>query len=304
MNDVKDVPDGIAAIKSSMAQVIVGKSEVIDLLLTAFLSEGHVLIEDVPGVGKTLLAKTFAQCMGLVFRRIQFTPDLMPADVTGTSIFNQKTQDFEFRPGPVFTDIILAEEILADLGWKPGPDGVLVKDGQRFSFVHFGQTGFAQYEKVNTMLQAQLAKVGIEMEIRLLEPAAFTQRLREQVDPKDMDSHLTGAGPDPFDPDYTSRFHSKSYPAEFNVYGYSNPEADRLLEKGVTTTDRDARKEIYYELQNIIMEDIPYIPLYEFIDVNAVWDDLGGVPEDTTKDSSVITWYFTEKLYIKEPSGK
>ncbi len=111
MNDVKDVSDGIAAIKSSMAQVIVGKSEVIDLLLTAFLSEGHVLIEDVPGVGKTLLAKTFAQCMGLVFRRIQFTPDLMPADVTGTSIFNQKTQDFEFRPGPVFTDIILADEI-------------------------------------------------------------------------------------------------------------------------------------------------------------------------------------------------
>lgn len=103
--------DEITVVRSSIAQVIVGKSEVIDLLLTAFLSEGHVLIEDVPGVGKTLLAKTFAHCMGLSFRRIQFTPDLLPADVTGTSIFNQKTLDFEFRPGPVFADIILADEI-------------------------------------------------------------------------------------------------------------------------------------------------------------------------------------------------
>lgn len=103
--------DEIAVVRSSMAQVIVGKSQAIDLLLTAFLSEGHVLIEDVPGVGKTLLAKTFAHCMGLSFRRIQFTPDLLPADVTGTSIFNQKTLDFEFRPGPVFADIILADEI-------------------------------------------------------------------------------------------------------------------------------------------------------------------------------------------------
>ncbi|HHY16517.1 MAG TPA: hypothetical protein GX524_00425 [Firmicutes bacterium] len=212
-------------------------------------------------------------------------------------VYNENAPRYEYNPEK-------AKEILADLGWKPGPDGVLVKDGQRFSFVHYGQTGFAQYEKVNTMLQAQLDKVGIEMEIRLLEPAAFNQKLREQVDPKDMDSHLTGAGPDVFDPDYISRFHSKSYPAGHNVYGYSNPEADKLLVEGVTTTDREARKEIYCELQNVIMEDIPYIPLYEFIDVNAVWDDLGGVPEDTTKDSSVITWYFTEKLYIKEPSGK
>ncbi len=108
---MKDIMDEIAAIRSSMAQVIVGKSEVIDLLLTVFLSEGHALIEDVPGVGKTLLAKTFARCMGLVFRRIQFTPDLLPADVTGTSVFNQKTLDFEFRPGPVFSDIVLADEI-------------------------------------------------------------------------------------------------------------------------------------------------------------------------------------------------
>ncbi|HHY69452.1 MAG TPA: MoxR family ATPase [Bacillota bacterium] len=107
----KDVSREIDEIRSSMAQVIVGKTEVIDLLLTVFLSEGHALIEDVPGVGKTLLAKTFARCLGLDFRRIQFTPDLLPADITGVSVFNQKTLEFDFMPGPVFTDILLADEI-------------------------------------------------------------------------------------------------------------------------------------------------------------------------------------------------
>ena len=82
-----------------------------DSLITVFLSEGHALIEDVPGVGKTLLAKTFAKCLGLDFRRIQFTPDLLPADITGVSVFNQKTLEFDFMPGPVFTDILLADEI-------------------------------------------------------------------------------------------------------------------------------------------------------------------------------------------------
>ncbi len=107
----KDVGREIDEIRSSMAQVIVGKTEVIDLLITVFLSEGHALIEDVPGVGKTLLAKTFAKCLGLDFRRIQFTPDLLPADITGVSVFNQKTLEFDFMPGPVFTDILLADEI-------------------------------------------------------------------------------------------------------------------------------------------------------------------------------------------------
>jgi len=101
----------VKRIRESVSRVVVGKSEALDILLTAFLSEGHALIEDVPGIGKTLLAKTLAQCLGLRFRRIQFTPDLLPSDVTGSSIFNQKTMDFEFKEGPVFTDIILADEI-------------------------------------------------------------------------------------------------------------------------------------------------------------------------------------------------
>lgn len=103
--------DVVKKIRESVSQVVVGKAEAIDILLTAFLSDGHALIEDVPGVGKTLLAKTFARCLGLTFRRVQFTPDLLPSDVTGSSVFNQKTMDFEFRPGPVFSDILLGDEI-------------------------------------------------------------------------------------------------------------------------------------------------------------------------------------------------
>ena len=101
----------VKRIRESVSRVVVGKSEPLDILLTAFLSEGHALIEDVPGVGKTLLARTLAWCLGLRFKRIQFTPDLLPSDVTGSSVFNQKTTDFEFREGPVFSDIVLADEI-------------------------------------------------------------------------------------------------------------------------------------------------------------------------------------------------
>ncbi len=91
--------------------VIVGKRWAIEAAVVALLCNGHLLIEDIPGVGKTTLAKTLAFSLSCVFKRIQFTPDLLPADITGTSIFNQKTQEFEFRAGPVFGNIILADEI-------------------------------------------------------------------------------------------------------------------------------------------------------------------------------------------------
>jgi len=96
---------------ANVEQVIVGKADVIELALVAILCEGHILIEDVPGIGKTTLAKALAVSLGATFRRIQFTPDLLPSDVTGISYFNQKRQDFEFRPGPVVAQVVLADEI-------------------------------------------------------------------------------------------------------------------------------------------------------------------------------------------------
>ncbi|GIV79167.1 MoxR family ATPase [Litorilinea aerophila] len=98
-------------VQSNIARVMVGKEAVVELLLVALLCDGHVLLEDVPGIGKTTLAKALARSLDGSFARIQFTPDLLPSDVTGINYYNQKTQEFEFRPGPVFSQILLADEI-------------------------------------------------------------------------------------------------------------------------------------------------------------------------------------------------
>ncbi len=105
------IVDAARRITENVQQVIVGKGEVIDLALIALLCEGHVLLEDVPGIGKTTMAKAMARSLGCSFQRIQFTPDLLPSDVTGIYYFNQKAQDFQFRPGPVIAQIVLADEI-------------------------------------------------------------------------------------------------------------------------------------------------------------------------------------------------
>ena len=105
------ISDVAKRISENVKKVIVGKDEVIDLLLVSLLCEGHVLLEDVPGIGKTTMAKALAQSLGCSFQRIQFTPDLLPSDVTGIYYFNQKTQEFEFRSGPVISQIVLADEI-------------------------------------------------------------------------------------------------------------------------------------------------------------------------------------------------
>lgn len=105
------IAESAKRVRENVQKVIVGKSEVIELALVAVLCEGHVLVEDVPGIGKTTLARSLAASLGCTFRRIQFTPDLLPSDVTGISYFNQKTQTFEFRPGPVMSQVVLADEI-------------------------------------------------------------------------------------------------------------------------------------------------------------------------------------------------
>ena len=101
----------IEALKSQIASVIVGQEHTVDLILTAILANGHVLIEGVPGVAKTLLARLTARLIDADFSRIQFTPDLMPSDVLGTTVFNMKTNEFDFHRGPVFADMILVDEI-------------------------------------------------------------------------------------------------------------------------------------------------------------------------------------------------
>lgn len=108
-------PQDVAVLADRMAQeierVIIGKHDVVQRVLVGLLAGGHVLIEDIPGVGKTMLARSTAKVIGGVFHRIQFTPDLLPADITGISIYNQRTQEFTFRPGPVFANVLLADEI-------------------------------------------------------------------------------------------------------------------------------------------------------------------------------------------------
>ncbi len=106
-----DVAAMAASVRENVGRVIVGREQVLDHTLAAILSEGHILLDDVPGLGKTMLAKSFARSIGCTFRRIQFTPDLLPSDVTGVNIYNQKSGEFEFRAGPLLAQLVLADEI-------------------------------------------------------------------------------------------------------------------------------------------------------------------------------------------------
>ena len=108
---MKHVQDVVQRVVANVERVIIGKREAVEMTLLSLLCRGHVLLEDVPGVGKTVLAKSIARSIGCSFKRIQFTPDLLPTDVTGVSIYNQKSEEFEFRPGPIIAQIVLADEI-------------------------------------------------------------------------------------------------------------------------------------------------------------------------------------------------
>jgi MoxR-like ATPase len=108
---IEQVAESADRILAELERAIVGKREALELVLLGVLADGHVLIEDFPGLAKTLIARSFAQVTSMRFTRVQFTPDLMPGDVTGSSIFDQRSSDFEFRPGPIFTNLLLADEI-------------------------------------------------------------------------------------------------------------------------------------------------------------------------------------------------
>lgn len=109
--EISEISERINRIRANIGRVIVGREEAVDLLLTTLAAGGHALLEDVPGMGKTLLAKALARSLGCDFKRVQFTPDLLPSDLSGIYFFNQQTGAFEFRPGPLFTHILLADEI-------------------------------------------------------------------------------------------------------------------------------------------------------------------------------------------------
>jgi MoxR-like ATPase len=111
MLSIEEVGELSARVLDEVEHAIIGKREALELILLGILGDGHVLLEDFPGLAKTLIARSFAQATTLAFSRIQFTPDLMPSDVTGSSIFNQRTTEFEFRPGPIFANILLSDEI-------------------------------------------------------------------------------------------------------------------------------------------------------------------------------------------------
>ena len=111
MQSVQDLASAVQRVVGNVERVIVGKAEPVAFSLIAVICHGHVLIEDVPGVGKTVLTKAIARSIGCTFKRIQFTPDLLPSDVTGVSIYNQKTGNFEYRAGPIMAQIVLADEI-------------------------------------------------------------------------------------------------------------------------------------------------------------------------------------------------
>ena len=109
--DLTKLKAGVEQIREEIGKVIVGQKKMVDLILTAILADGHILLEGVPGVAKTLASKLVAKSIDVDFSRVQFTPDLMPSDVLGTSIFNVKTSEFEFRKGPIFSNIVLIDEI-------------------------------------------------------------------------------------------------------------------------------------------------------------------------------------------------
>jgi MoxR-like ATPase len=183
-------------------RAVVGKREALELVLLGFLADGHVLVEDFPGLGKTLIARSFAQVFAIDFGRVQFTPDLMPSDVTGSSVFNQRTGEFEFRPGPIFTNLLLGDEINRA---PPKTQAALLEAMQERQVTIEGRTNSLErpflviatqnpieYEGTYPLPEAQLdrfiLRIGIGYPSRADEWALLERRLERGVDEVGLDA--------------------------------------------------------------------------------------------------------------------
>ena len=200
MQSIQDIATRFGALREQLDRVIMGQQRVKTLAITSLLAGGHMLLEGVPGTGKTLLALTLAKLLGCRFRRIQFTPDLMPSDLLGANIFNQQTQEFVFRPGPVFTDVLLADEINRT---PPRTQSALLEamqenavtiDGARYRispiFTVFATQNPVEFEGTYPLPEAQrdrfLFKINIDFpeaddETRMLDEYAAGRRLHDEI---------------------------------------------------------------------------------------------------------------------------
>jgi len=180
------------AVLDEIGLVVVGKREALSLILTAVLARGHVLIEDLPGLGKTLIARSFAAALGLEFKRVQFTPDLLPADLLGSTIYDMRSARFEFRPGPIFTHLLLADEINRT---PPKTQAALLEamaenqvsiDGVTHRlpapFIVLATDNPIEYEGTYPLPEAQLDRFAIRLELRYLSEQEEIAMLHRRLD--------------------------------------------------------------------------------------------------------------------------
>ena len=181
-----------AAVLDEIERVVVGKRSALTLILTTVLARGHVLIEDLPGLGKTLIARSFAAALGLDFTRVQFTPDLLPADLLGSTVYDMQSGHFEFRPGPIFTHLLLADEINRT---PPKTQAALLEamaerqvsiDGTTHPlpdpFIVLATDNPIEYEGTYPLPEAQLDRFAVRLELRYLSEQDETFMLRRRLD--------------------------------------------------------------------------------------------------------------------------